>query len=236
MVTLLMRLKARSTTVIIRPDELAISIEQMARCAGGMRYRIDSTLRKSAGATLERAYQLVVPAFVYRIHQVTGCLEGGSVKLHDGMILPFQAGEQDHGMKALAFCVCTLGSKLEATVGALMSEGNPLAGLFLDAAGVAFLEALSARAYEALQEQAQECQLQIGCRCAPGCEGLDLSCQRLLFDLVDASSIGVRLNESGMMIPAKSVSFVTKWTTAHVTQASQHKCASCSLTHCPYRL
>ena len=113
-----------------------------------------------------------------------------------------------------------------------MSAGDTLGSLFLHAAGVAFLEALSARAHGALQEQAHERRLQTGCRCAPGYEGLDLSCQRRLFDLLDASSIGVQLNASGMMIPAKSVSFVTKWTTSRLPQGNLHKCASCSLSHC----
>jgi hypothetical protein len=232
----LMRLEARSITVTLRADELAVSSEQVARCAGGTRYRMDSSLRKTVGAILERARQLMGPTFVYRVYEVTGCHEGGYVELPDGSIFPFPAGEQDPGMKALAFCVCTTGGGLEEAEKGLMSAGDGLGALFLHAAGVAFLEALSARAHEALQQQAQERHLQTGCRCAPGYGGLDLSCQRRLFDLVDASSIGVRLNASGMMIPAKSVSFVAKWTTSQVPPWSRHKCAFCALPHCPYRL
>ena len=117
-----------------------------------------------------------------------------------------------------------------------MSEGDTLDGLFLDAAGVAFLEALSTKAYETLQKQAQERLLQSGCRMGPGYGKLDLSFQKQLFELVDASSIGVRLNESCMMSPAKSLSFVTKWTTSPMSESSRNKCASCALTNCPYRL
>jgi hypothetical protein len=197
---------------------------------------MDPSQRLTVGSILERAYELVAPAFVYSIHEVVGLLEGESVKLHNGLTFPVPAGEWDHGAKALAFCVCTVGARLEESERNLMSAGDALGGLFLHAAGIAFLETLSSWAYETVQEQARKRLLHTGCRWAPGCGGLDLSCQRRLFHLVDASSIGVRLNESGLMIPAKSVSFVTKLTTSSVPRGSPNKCESCALPHCAYRL
>ena len=218
------------------PHDLIVSPDQVARYAGGARYRLHTSQLKTVQANLERAYQLVEPAFVYRIHEVRGIHEEGAVMLHNGLIFPSPPGKQDPGMKVLAFCVCTIGESLEETAGMLMSAGDALGGLFLDAAGVAFLEALSNRAYETLQQQAQERLLQTGCRFGPGYGGLDLSFQARLFDLVTASSIRVQLNESHVMSPAKSLSFVTAWTSSHMLPNSRHKCASCTLTHCPYRL
>ena len=223
-------------TVTLNSRALAVSPEQVARCAGGTRYRMQASQLKDVGIILERAYELVAPAFVYCVHEVVGFLEGEYVKLHNGLTFPVPSGECDTGTKALAFCVCTIGARLEESERRLMSAGDTLGGLFLHAAGVAFLETLSSWAHETLQEQARKRLLQTGCRCAPGYGGLDLSCQRRLFDLVDAASIGVRLNESGIMIPAKSVSFVIKLTTSRVPQGSRNKCASCVLPHCAYRL
>ena len=225
-----------TTTVTVGSRALAISLEQVARCAGGTRYRMNPSQRLYVGSILERAYELAAPAFVCCVHEVVGFLEGECVRLDNGLTFPVPAGECDNGTKALAFCVCTVGARLEESERRLMSAGDALGGLFLHAAGVAFLETLSTWVHESLQERARERLLQTGCRCAPGCGGLDLSCQRLLFDLVDASSIGVRLNESGIMIPAKSVSFVTRLTTSRVPQESRNKCASCALPHCAYRL
>jgi hypothetical protein len=225
-----------TTIVTLGSRDLAVSPEQVARCAGGTRYRMEPSQRLHVGSTLERAYELVAPAFVYCVHEVVGFLEGEYVKLRDGLTFPVPSGACDNGTKALAFCVCTIGPRLEEAERSLMSAGDALGGLFLHATGVAFLETLSSWAHETLQERARDRLLQTGCRCGPGYGGLDLSCQKRLFDLVDASSIGVRLNESGMMIPAKSVSFVTRLTTSRVPQGSPNKCASCSLPHCAYRL
>jgi hypothetical protein len=223
-------------TVTLGSHELIVSPEQVARYAGGTRYHMDASLEKLVQTILAKAYELVEPAFVYRVHKVAGFLERGFVKLHNGVIFPVPTGEQDSGMKALAFCICTIGGRLEEATKASSSPGDLLGSLFLDAAGVAFLEALSTRAHETLQQHAQEHQLQVGCRFGPGYGGMDLSYQERLFELVDALSIGVWLNESCVMSPSKSLSFVTIWTSSPGPQRSRYKCASCNLTHCPYWL
>jgi hypothetical protein len=229
--------KGESATVALRPGELRVSPEQVARYAGGASYRMNSSQRKLVDAVLGTARQLVDLGFVYSVHRVTGFLESGSVKLKDNRLtFPLPKGELDAGTMYLAFCICTLGGRLEGAVRTLMSKGDILNGLFLDAAGVAFLEALSIWAYKTLQKQAQECGLHCNCRFGPGYGGLDLSLQRDFFDLLDASSIGVQLNETCIMTPAKSISFFTKWTTAQASEGSGYKCASCTLTHCSYRV
>jgi hypothetical protein len=232
----LMVSKAEALTVILASHELVVSPEQVARYAGGTRYRMDASQRQHVGIILDRAYELAEPAFVYRVHEVAEGLEGGHARLKKGDFFPVPADEQDSGLKFLVFCVCTIGGRLEEAVRALMAAGDTLGSLFLDAAGVAFLEALSTRAYETLQEQAQTHHLQAGCRFGPGYGGLELSNQKQLFELVEASRIGVRLNESFVMSPAKSLSFVTPWTSSHKSLGRPYKCASCALPHCPFRL
>ena len=231
-----MESKTEATSVTLGSHELIVSPEQVARYAGGTRYRMDASQAKLVHTILARAYELVEPAFVYRAHEVAGFLEGGSVKLHNGAIFPVPTGEQDFGMKALAFCICTIGGRLEEATKASLSAGDLLGSLYLDAAGVAFLEALSTKAYEVLQEQADEHLFRAGCRFGPGYGGVDISYQERLFELVDAPMIRVRLNESCVMSPAKSLSFVTIWTSSPGPQRSRYKCTSCTLTHCPYRL
>ncbi len=228
--------KAQSAVVTPGARDLAVSLGQVGRYAGGARYRLDASQRELVRAVLERGYQLADPAFVYNVHEVTGFPESGTVRLGNGLALSVPEREGEAGTKFLACCVCTIGGRLEEAVRELMSAGDPLEGLFLDAAGVALLEALSTKAYDTLRKLAAERRLQAGCRFGPGYGELDLSLQRQLFSLVDASSIGVRLNDSCVMIPAKSLSFFTRWTTSQVPPGSRRKCASCTLTHCPYRV
>jgi hypothetical protein len=230
-----MTTRTESMVVHCGHDGLDVSLAQVARYAGGARYRMDVSHRESARALLKKAAQLVDPIFVYSVHEVKGEVEGGYATLDDRVTFPVFAGAQEEGMKCLAFCVCSIGPRLEAEVRHLMSADAALDGIFLDAAGVAFLDALSRRAHAALQQDAQKRELHCGCRLGPGCGDLDLSLQRLLFALVDASSIGVRLNEDCVMSPAKSLSFFTPWTTSPLSAADLDKCAACTLSRCDYR-
>ncbi len=74
--------------------------------------------------------------------------------------------------------------------------------------------------------------VQCGGPFGPGDEGLDISFQRQLFQLVDAASIGVQINEACVLSPAKSLSFLTRWTTSQVA-GNRRRCASCKLTQLP---
>ncbi len=229
-------LRAESTVVAVDPDELVVLSRQVARYAGGVRYRMAASQRKLADTILQQAAQLVAPEFVYSVHEVSGSPRSDCATLANGLTFSLPKEEQDDGIKYLAFCVATIGESVEQPVRTMMSTGAGIEGLFLDAAAVAFLDALSAKAYQALQEQARGRLLRCGCRFGPGYGELDLALQKKLFTLVDAAAIGVRLNESCIMIPAKSFSFFTKWTASKVSYGSRNKCTTCTLTHCPYRL
>lgn len=227
--------KAEGTVVKLDARELAVPSGQVARCAGGARFRMNRSQRELVQSVLEAAYELVEPAFVCSVHEVAGFLEDGSIELRNRSTFPAPPGERDPGMRCLAPCVCTIGANLEEAVRLLISSGETLEGLFLDAAGVAFLEALGAKAYETLRERAHEKSFRSGCRFVPGCGEVDLCVQKRIFELVDASSVGVRLNDACAMVPGKSVSFFTVWTTSQ-TRGNLRKCDACNLAGCPYRV
>jgi hypothetical protein len=50
--------------------------------------------------------------------------------------------------------------------------------------------------------------LSVGMRASPGQEGWSIQQQRVVFGVVPAEEIGVRLTSSCLMLPRKSVSFV----------------------------
>jgi hypothetical protein len=185
-------------------------------------------------AGIDKASRLVAPALVYSLYEVIS-LEGGCARLSNGSLFPLPPGKPDSGVRCLEFCVCTIGPELEKTVGHLTTAGNVSDGLFLDAAGVAFLEALTRKAHRFLRDFAKQRLLHSSYGIRPGCSKMNISAQRQLFDLVDASLIGMKLNESCLMIPAKSLSFFTKWTTSKAAEDMGGECASCELSNCIYR-
>ncbi len=224
-----------SVVVAVGPGELHVSSLQVARYAGGGRYRPDASQQGRIGAALEWASRLVRAAYVYRLYAVTHALSGGAITLDDHTTLPMPLCAQDSGLQYLAVCICTLGKKLDQAVREVMSEGKGTEGLLLDAAGVALLDALGAHALDALRVEAQGRRLHCSGRFGPGYRGVALSFQKRVFALVDAASIDVRLNECCLMTPEKSLSLFAEFTTTPAPPASPNKCDSCHLTRCLYR-
>jgi hypothetical protein len=191
-----MSAETHTTTIIsVDPEAIRIPPEQVARYAGGSRYRPDDRMGRLIDHALEHGMALAAPQ----------------------RSAPW-------------------GRALEAEVGRLNLAGDPVSGLLLDAAGVALLEALAGGVMTHLTDAAQAEGLYAGNRYGPGCCGMPMMDQPLLFGQVDAARIGVRLTESGMMQPVKSLSFWVDWQTAPSEASATCKCRRCTLTDCAYRV
>ena len=151
----------------------------------------------AAQAVLAEAHALLAPAAVHAILPVE------EVAFEGPLIARALAGATQ-----VALAVCTIGPALEERVRALFAAGDPLRAMALDGAGVAALGQVSEAVGERICEEAAAQGLRTGMRVSPGQEGWPLEQQRVLFSLLPAERIGVRLNESCLMIPQKSVSFV----------------------------
>jgi len=106
-----------------------------------------------------------------------------------------------------ALCLCTIGPELEGTVARLMSGGDMLRGLILDWLGSEAVTSVSKQAEAWLKEEGASLGFWPSKRFAPGYKGWDVSGQKLIFSVLPAAKIGVRLTESFMMVPRKSYSF-----------------------------
>jgi hypothetical protein len=224
-----------SQVVQCNPNELVVSLRQVARYAGGIRYRMDAPRRDTADMILKNAMQLVHPTFVYSVHDSEEVATRGEAKVGGQVTFHQLEFFRDDRVKNVAVCVCSIGRQLENEVQRLINEQTALRGILLDAIGVAFLDALSTAAYTHAQIRAEQRRLHCSCRFGPGCGDLDLSLQKQVFALVDASSIDVHLNDDCVMTPAKSLSFFTAWTSAPLSAADLDKCASCTFVGCDYR-
>lgn len=228
----------RPETIIVRIASEAVSItpEHVARYAGGSGYKMDTPMSETACGVVNRAMELAAPAVAYAVHPVRALSPEGRMLLENRLSVTVPRRERDVLTRFLVAAVCTLGPALEAACRELARQGDFLRSLLLDAAGVALLEMVSRRAFDILTERASKERLFCGCRFAPGYGTMHMSSQDLLFALVDADAIGVRLNESMIMSPNKSLSFFIRWTKKETPQPNAHKCEACSLHSCPFRV
>ncbi|HOL16898.1 MAG TPA: vitamin B12 dependent-methionine synthase activation domain-containing protein [Bacillota bacterium] len=111
------------------------------------------------------------------------------------------------GATEIFLAVCTIGPKLEERMKELMAS-DMLKGLALDGAGTAAIRLVSQAVTNMLITAAENSGLKTGMKAQPGQEGWPIEQQRVLFSVLPAEKIGVRLTDSCLMIPRKSVSFV----------------------------
>jgi hypothetical protein len=107
----------------------------------------------------------------------------------------------------VAICICTIGPELEQEVKKLMEKNEMTRALILDALGSEAAEEVAIQSDRILAEKAREMNLWPSKRFSPGYGKWDIKEQRFIFPMLPAADIGVRLTESCMMVPRKSVSF-----------------------------
>jgi hypothetical protein len=140
------------------------------------------------------------------------------------------------GLERIAYCVCTIGSALEEEVTRLSAGGELLEAVVLDAAGSVAAEAAAEFMDQRIREEAAGLGLRTSCRASPGYGDWDVREQAKLFQIVPAERIGVRLSESSMMMPRKSVSFAVHIAERPARLRSENSCRNCDREDCPYRL
>ncbi len=107
----------------------------------------------------------------------------------------------------VAICICTIGPELEQEIEKLMEKNEMTRALILDALGSEAAEEVAIQSDRILAEKAREMNLWPSKRFSPGYGKWDIKEQRFIFRMLPAADIGVRLTESCMMVPRKSVSF-----------------------------
>ena len=169
--------------------------------------RARSGLVDSAEEILEELPDLLAPAAIYDLfpvksfHHQTIELDGGGT--FEGAL----AARALAGAEKVAMAVCTVGPALEEHINQLFAD-DPVRAMALDGAGVAALRDVSRVVIDKVQEIAADHGWGSGMRAQPGQEGWSIWQQRVIFGHLPADQIGVRLNDSCLMIPRKSVSFV----------------------------
>lgn len=160
-----------------------------------------------AQQVLAEAQALLAPAAMYTVlpvhdfHHQAVILDGGGT--FEGPLVARALA----GAREVALAVCTIGPALEEQVAALFAAGHTLRALALDGAGTAAVGEVSRTVGARICDEASARGLNVGMRASPGHEGWSIRQQRTLFGLVPADETGVRLTDSCLMLPRKSVSF-----------------------------
>jgi len=116
-----------------------------------------------------------------------------------------------------------------------MTTGHEPEGFILDALGSVAAEAAADQVNARICQWAAAQGLVATPRFSPGYGDWPLEDQRVMFRLLPAEQIGMRLNQACMMIPRKSISFAVTFQKEAAGQKIEHPCERCGLENCPFR-
>ncbi|MDR1880936.1 MAG: hypothetical protein LBQ78_08390 [Tannerellaceae bacterium] len=132
----------------------------------------------------------------------------------------------------IAAFVCTAGVGIEQYSRAMLAANEPLKGFIADILGGAVVEAATDKIQKELSHNMKAKGLKITNRYSPGYCGWQTVEQHKLFAQLP-SNLGVRLTDSALMQPMKSVSGIIG--IGADVRFNQYTCRICEATHCVYR-
>ena len=149
----------------------------------------------------------------------------------------FRAGDQVagrlKGSGMLAFYICTAGEEVSRRPGQMIASGNVPEGYVADLIGSLLVEGAADILHDRLRDEMMRKGLRITNRYSPGYCNWDVADQHKLFGFFPVDFCGVRLSDSALMIPVKSVSGVTG--IGKKVRFHKYICHACNSVDCIYR-
>lgn len=190
----------------VKDFDICLTVDDILTGQGIDPARASARLIETAESVIEEAQTLIKPAALHTIVNVTE-FEHRTVRFEGGYFEGSLVAKAMAGADQLDIAVCTIGDALEKRVEEMMNE-NPVQAIALDGAGIAAVGKVSRTVEDIISSEACQLNLDLGMRAQPGQEGWPIEQQRQVFSVLPAEQIGVRLTETCLMIPRKSVSFV----------------------------
>jgi hypothetical protein len=155
---------------------------------------------------VENAYHLIEPSYSCVIRDIKWVQ--GSYAVIEGSIV-FQSeviAQLLKQCKKAAVFLATIGNHLEETVSQLAEDGLILQATVLDTIGSVAAEKMADFVQNKVSDVARTWGLCTSRRFSPGYCDWDIGQQKIVFQTVNSDSVGVRLTESCLMSPQKSIS------------------------------
>ena len=194
----------------------------------------DATVLALFEEALGLGESLIEPRVVYRTVKVTGqgpdLIEAGGQSLH----IP-EIARRWGALEEIGAGICTVGESIEWRVRDLWDARELPLAVMLDSVGSAAAESLAEYANDLLCQAAIPAGVKVTNRISPGYAGWDTAEQSALFALCAGEPIGVTLNASCVMTPAKSISFLVGVGPAVRVDHYFTQCRRCWMRECAYR-
>ena len=198
---------------IIKNIKLKIDEEEVLRYQGYHHNKAGETneiILQITREEIEQSYHLFEPQGIYSKVMIKNISSEGRINSENGLCLEVNDSMLNLLKRTsyLAFGLSTIGNHLEEKVAELFAKNEYPKAIALDAVGTVASKFLSNYIKSLVCQEAKEQNFQTTKYFSPGSGDWNISQQKNIFQIIPADKIGVKLTESYMMIPKKSLSWV----------------------------
>lgn len=220
---------------IVEDFQPRIARDELARLMGD---RTHQGLSRRLATKVERVTrsfgELIEPRFAYRRLKLESAARG-AVTLENGV--EFRGGRLARALGESEEAVCflaTLGEEVDLEIGRLFRENRLAEGYILDALGSVAVENLVEQFHRQVEDESRKSGRAVTLRFSPGYCDWPITDQERLLALFDTEAAGVKLMDSCLIHPRKSVSGVFGVTRPGpaARQAPHNPCHTCGKTDC----
>ncbi len=178
---------------------------------------------------LAQARELVKPAILYGLFPIREMQEQAMV-LDGGATFRGRLLADRFGLaREVALVLCTIGGELEEQVSAYRKRGDEVRAVLLDGIGTAAIGEVADRAHRLIQDVAAGRGWKASAPFQPGQIDWPIEDQKTFFELLPAEQLGLELDFSHLMVPAKSVSLAIGLGEEMLPLAMDRACKYCPL-------
>ncbi len=200
-------------------EELGITAADVYEQMGYHDAQPDKATQQETAMILKEVSQWLRPRFSYFVVNKQPDFEMGNIILR-----------QLRGSEAFALFICTSGLEFETYQHRLKEQGDMVRVFIADALGSVIAEKCADQMEKALQESIDKLGWKHTNRFSPGYCGWHVSQQQLLFPLFQGHTCGVKLTDSSLMIPIKSVSGIIGL--GEKVRKLEYTCGLCDFKQC----
>jgi hypothetical protein len=216
-------------------NDLKLSVDQIERLLGYPEGESHETIAGIVTSLLDEAETICNLKAEYRIykniafHDENKNIEVSNVIFSIGKIIYGQIKKSD----SVALFTCTAGYEIGKRSRSSMKKGDLLEGYIYDVIGSEAVEAVADLMQDDLEAGLALSGRKITNRFSPGYCGWNVSEQHKLFGLIPENYCGIRLTESALMDPIKSISGIIG--VGEKVKRVPYTCNLCDMKDCIYR-
>ena len=222
--------------MLIIIDQINLDKQEVLNNIGyGVEYQPSARITSLVNDYIENYHDLIASSYSYNIREIES-VQGDRVTIGDSITLESKViARLLERCEKVAVFTLTIGNHLEEMVAYLAENGLVLQATVLDAIGSGAAEKLAAYVEDRIRSMAHAKGLVASRRFSPGYCDWEVSQQKMVFQAMNGDTAGIRLTESLLMIPRKSVSGIIGIGPANHNIEDYNPCHTCHKKDCPGR-